>query len=133
MRSASSMTKLPCFSISLIMTASDGYPSPHWFMLPDCRIILFAASMTFIISATSVDLASLTFLFILIKTASPQYTKITSCPWPVLQTRTVIGAGDNNQLDSYPGSLDDTPLPYRSFPRAVSLRPKAADSSSVPH
>ena len=43
----------------------DEKPSPHWCMLPDCRIIFFAASMTCIIAAMSVGFASLIILFTL--------------------------------------------------------------------
>lgn len=47
------------------------------------------------------------------------------------QTRTATAAGGSTLRDSCPDSLDDTPPPYRSSPRGVSLRPRAADSSFV--
>ena len=53
-------------------------------------------------------------------------------PLPVLQTQTAILADDSSLLDSCQDSPDDTHLLYRSSLRAVSQRPEAADTSSVP-
>ena len=83
--------------------------------------IFFAASITCMISAMSVGLASLIILFILLFSLSP-----------VLRSQIATLADGSSRQDSCRDSPDGTLLPYRNSPEEASQRPEADDSSSVP-